>query len=105
MFSSSRRYSCGLFTRKFTRRKPLMKAQLFFTLVVAGLLSVPVNAQLVIGFHTGSTTAVSGGTFSYDGVGGPLIGNDIPLELLTSINTPANAGSYHVSNGSLSFTS
>ena len=41
-------------------------------------LTLPLHAELVIGFHTGATTATSGGTISYDGGGGPLVVTNIP---------------------------
>ncbi len=75
-----------------------------FLLLAILTLAVSAQAQLVIGFHTASTTAASGGTVTYDGLGGPLIGVNLPLELMTAVNTPVNAGNYHISNGFLSFT-
>ena len=60
--------------------------------LMACLFACTLPAQLVIGIHSGGTGF--GGDLSYPGGGAPLTGTKIPLQLLTLLNTPSNAGSY-----------
>jgi hypothetical protein len=49
---------------------------------------------------------VHGGTISYDGSGGPLIGSDILFDRVTGVGTPLNNGDQlTIINGKLNFTS
>lgn len=62
--------------------------KLFVSAALACLLLPEVHAAR-INFDQGS---VSGGSLSYNGAGGPVIGSNIPFETITGIGTPANAG-------------
>jgi hypothetical protein len=58
-----------------------------------GLAAGPAAAQApTINFDQGTGGGQAGGTLTYDGEGGPLIGTDIGFGVLAGFETPANAG-------------
>ncbi len=60
-------------------------------LVVLALLLVP-GIALAAAKLTFDNPTVDGGTLSYDGVGGPLVGTDIIFQQVIGVDTPANSG-------------
>ena len=60
-------------------------------LVVLALLLVP-GMALAAAKLTFDNPTVDGGTISYDGVGGPLVGTDIVFQQVIGVDTPANSG-------------
>jgi len=68
---------------------------------------VPARADIIVDFATGS--AGSGGTVSYGGTGGPLVGTGIRIGQVTGDGTPSNAGTFAVTDvtpsyGTMKFT-
>ena len=60
-------------------------------LVVLALLLVP-GMALAAARLTFDNPTVDGGTISYDGAGGPLVGTDIIFQQVIGVDTPANGG-------------
>jgi len=60
-------------------------------LVVLALLLVP-GMALAAAKLTFDNPTVDGGTLTYDGVGGPLVGTDIIFQQVIGVDTPANGG-------------
>jgi len=63
-------------------------------------LVAPAQASTIIDFMGGV-----GGTVSYGGSGGSLVGSNIAIDTLLGINTPANGGGHDVTAGYLNFQS
>ena len=60
---------------------------------------VPTDATPLLGFDQ----LIDGGSMSYNGSGGALIGQDIRFDSLRADDTPLNSGTYSIENGVLNF--
>src|SRR5437763_10686459 len=81
-------------------------ARLFFRAlmcaVFASLVAVaPAHANTIIDFKD---SVLTGGTVSYDGSGGPLVGTDIVLQYVLGVNTPTENGAHDLTGAVLNFT-
>jgi hypothetical protein len=61
-------------------------------LVMSLLAASPAAAAPIINFDQGGGAGQAGGSLSYDGEGGALVGTNIGFGALSGIDTPANAG-------------
>ena len=61
-------------------------------LVVLALLLLVPGSALAAAKLTFDNPTVDGGTLSYDGVGGPLVGTNIIFQQVIGVDTPANGG-------------
>jgi hypothetical protein len=74
-------------------------------MVALGLMALPSVALAVPAIVLDTVPGGAGGTMTYDGVGGPLIANDILFVEIMGTDTPANSGATLVcSNCLLDFT-
>jgi PEP-CTERM motif len=74
-------------------------------LVMSLLAASPAAAAPTINFDQGGGAGQAGGSLSYDGEGGALVGTNIGFGALSGIDTPANAGTslFCVPNCTLTF--
>src|SRR4051812_22310343 len=86
---------------RFSKRRIGMRLKLGLIAAFAGLVAGSMQAQTVIGFHTG--TAGPGGDLSYMGGSTPLVGTNIPLGSISLFNTPAHGGTYDLTGPATSF--
>jgi hypothetical protein len=63
-----------------------------FGIILGLLIASPVAALPTINVDQGAGAGQAGGTLSYDGAGGPLIGTDIGFGALAGFDTAVNAG-------------
>src|SRR5690349_1469633 len=70
--------------------------------VLMVLAAATVQAQPVIDFATGN--ACCGGTITYNGTGGPLVGTNIPVGSIAGIFTPSNPTAFPLTGAVINFS-